>query len=325
MVLLPKFSSYFLKALFLLFFTAACTSGCMHGVCAGDVDFWYDQILLTIYYQILILASMHSCSICYDGSPGSCFDQLIALHDVIPLLADRMDWHSMQHSHVQVWLQPQWRLLQCAWRVPVLAWLHWASMRDSYAPCSLSFGLCSPTHVFCRGTLLEHACHIIAGDCDFLPKCIGVLGSLVQHWIQELQGVLPTSLLFCILIHDWFICTTDICVSVQQWPQRLWLRAVWLEQGPIQPLKCKSSGEIPSNVIFHSIILFFRPTALLLWGCFLASCSKLLCFPPTTATLNPRCPLPTRLSRPHVAVPATPTHCEQQSQLDRPSVLHCCR
>jgi hypothetical protein len=30
------------------------------------------------------------------------------------------------------------------------------------------------THVFCRGTLLEHARHIIACDCDFLPKRVGL-------------------------------------------------------------------------------------------------------------------------------------------------------
>jgi hypothetical protein len=32
-----------------LSFAAACTSGCMHGVCAGDVDFWYDHVLLNAY------------------------------------------------------------------------------------------------------------------------------------------------------------------------------------------------------------------------------------------------------------------------------------
>jgi hypothetical protein len=42
-----------------LSFAAACTSGCMHGVCAGDVDFWYAQILLKFYYLILILTSNH--------------------------------------------------------------------------------------------------------------------------------------------------------------------------------------------------------------------------------------------------------------------------
>jgi hypothetical protein len=33
--------------LFSPFFTAACTSGCMNGVCAKDVDFWYNLMLST--------------------------------------------------------------------------------------------------------------------------------------------------------------------------------------------------------------------------------------------------------------------------------------
>ncbi len=80
--------------------------------------------------------------------------------------------------------------------------------------CSLllTHVLCLPTHAFGRGTLLEHVCHIIACDCDILPKCVGLLGSRVQHWIQELQGVLPISLLLYILIHDWLLCIPQISV-----------------------------------------------------------------------------------------------------------------
>ncbi len=172
MVLFPMFASCFLKALFLPF-TAACTSGCMHGVCAGDVDFWYDQVLFTSYYQILILISMHSCSICYDGSPESSFDQLIALY-VIPCIC-------RQDGLAQPAILPRARLAVIPMAATAMC-LESACARlvtpDLSAPLVsfllLIHALDLLTHVSCRGTLLEHACHIIACDCDFLPKRVGL-------------------------------------------------------------------------------------------------------------------------------------------------------
>jgi hypothetical protein len=187
---------------------ALCSNGCMHGACAGDIDFWFGSpwfphvtreavtvVTHTCFYLCLWLALLFVslvAAIVFSG-PQHLLSRFVSPHFV--MLVDAHDNPCVPQDGLAAAATPPFAEvgaipLAATATCPASVFAHWATRAKTAAhvrSCIASvFGCTTLICIFVhRGAYFDHACVVCSRGSHGIPKCISVSQPVVQHRLQE--------------------------------------------------------------------------------------------------------------------------------------------